>query len=119
MSDRTAWRIASENGGGACSGRSVERTVRSSVLRFMTTFASSSMATDVNATGFVADRPNQLWLTDIKEHNTACEGKLYLCAVKDVFSGRIVGYSIDSRMKASLAVRAVRNAVSMRGNVIG
>ncbi|MGO3331846.1 IS3 family transposase, partial [Brevibacterium aurantiacum] len=66
----------------------------------------------------VASRPNQLWLTDITEHKTS-EGRLYLCAVKDAFSGRIVGYSIDSRMKASLAVCAVRNAVRMRGNVNG
>jgi transposase InsO family protein len=62
---------------------------------------------------FTAQRPNQLWLTDITEHPTA-EGKLYLCAIKDVYSGRIVGYSIDSRMKASLAVSALRNAVRMR-----
>lgn len=57
--------------------------------------------------------PNQLWLTDITEHFTA-EGKLYLCAVKDVFSKRIVGYSIDSRMKSSLAVAALNNAVARR-----
>ncbi len=38
--------------------------------------------------------PNELWLTDITEHPTA-EGKLYLCAIKDVCSNRIVGYSID------------------------
>ena len=44
-----------------------------------------------------------MWLTDITEHPTG-EGKLYLCAVKDVFSNRIVGYSIDTRMKSSLAV---------------
>ena len=62
---------------------------------------------------FTADRPNRLWLTDITEHRTE-EGKLYLCAVKDVFSGRIVGYSIDDRMKASLAVAAMRNAISLR-----
>ena len=47
-----------------------------------------------------------MWLTDITEHPTG-EGKLYLCAIKDVYSGRIVGYSIDSRMKASLAVTAL------------
>jgi putative transposase len=47
------------------------------------------------------------------------EGKLYLCAVKDVFSNKIVGYSIDSRMKSSLAVRALENAVAMRGDVAG
>jgi putative transposase len=65
---------------------------------------------------FTATAPNVTWLTDITEHNTA-EGKLYLCAIKDVYSGRIVGYSIDSRMKASLAVAALRNAISRRSPV--
>ena len=67
---------------------------------------------------FTAIGPNQLWLTDITEHKTA-EGKLYLCAIKDVFGNRIVGYSIDSRMKSSLAVNALNNAAAMRGNVAG
>jgi transposase InsO family protein len=62
---------------------------------------------------FAADGPDQLWLTDITEHATA-EGKLYLCAIKDVWSNRIVGYSIDSRMTASLAVSALRNAIALR-----
>ncbi|PHV68460.1 IS3 family transposase [Williamsia muralis] len=60
-----------------------------------------------------ADKPNQVLLTDITEHWTD-EGKLYLCAIKDLYSNKIVGYSIDSRMKASLAVRALRNAVDQR-----
>ncbi len=55
---------------------------------------------------FTADAPNQLWLADITEHWTG-EGKLYLCAIKDVYSNRIVGYSIDSRMKSRLAVAAL------------
>ena len=63
---------------------------------------------------FTAERPNQLWLTDITEHPTA-EGKLYLCAVTDACSKRIVGYSIDARMTAQLAVNALRNAVALRG----
>lgn len=67
---------------------------------------------------FTAEEPNLLWLTDITEHHTA-EGKLYLCAVKDAFSNRIVGYSIDARMKASLAVNALRMAVQRRGDVAG
>ncbi len=62
---------------------------------------------------FTADVPNRVWLTDITEHPTA-EGKLYLCAIKDVYSGRIVGYSIGPRMKASLAVTALRSAVELR-----
>ena len=68
---------------------------------------------DLVARRFTAAGPNQLWLTDITEHPTG-EGKLYLCAVKDVHSGRIVGYSMDHRMKASLAVAALRHAVVLR-----
>jgi transposase InsO family protein len=63
---------------------------------------------------FTATAPNQVWLTDITEHRTR-EGKLYLCAVKDVFSNRIVGHSIDIRMKSSLAAAAIRNAIALRG----
>ncbi|MBB2925495.1 transposase InsO family protein [Cellulomonas cellasea] len=62
---------------------------------------------------FTAPRPNQLWLTDITEHPTA-EGKLYLCAIKDACTNRIVGYSIDSRMTSQLAVNALANAVALR-----
>jgi len=62
---------------------------------------------------FTAAAPDQLWLTDITEHRTD-EGKLYLCAIKDVYSNRIVGYSINSRMKASLAVSALHNAIALR-----
>ncbi|ABS03876.1 Integrase catalytic region [Kineococcus radiotolerans SRS30216 = ATCC BAA-149] len=63
---------------------------------------------------FTAEKPNALWLTDITEHPTA-EGKLYLCAVKDACSNRIVGYSIDARMTADLAVQALSNALALRG----
>ena len=52
------------------------------------------------------------------EHPTG-EGKLYVCAVLDVWSNRIVGYSIDERMKARLAVSALDNAVARRGDVAG
>lgn len=65
---------------------------------------------------FVADAPNKVWLWDISEHPTR-EGKLYLCAIKDVFSNKIVGYSIDTRMKASLAQSAMRNAIALRAPV--
>lgn len=75
---------------------------------------------------FTADNLDELWLTDIPpqvggaptEHSTA-EGKLYLGAVKEPCSGRIVGYSIDPRMRARLAVNAIDNAVARRGDVVG
>jgi transposase InsO family protein len=62
---------------------------------------------------FTADQPDRLWLTDITEHPTA-EGKVYLAAVKDACSNRIVGYSISERMTAQLAVDALSNACSLR-----
>ncbi|GAB3995572.1 hypothetical protein GCM10028771_24180 [Nocardioides marmoraquaticus] len=62
---------------------------------------------------FTAPGPNQLWLTDISEHPTAV-GKLYICAVKDVWSNRIVGYSIAERMTSQLAVDALESAVARR-----
>ncbi len=58
---------------------------------------------------FAGSRPNELWLTDITEHPTA-EGKLYLCAVKDACSNRIVGSSrrLTTTLNPSQARRAVR-----------
>jgi transposase InsO family protein len=67
---------------------------------------------------FTATAPNRLWLTDITEHRTG-EGKLYLCAIKDVFSNRIVGYSISDRMKARLAVDALEDAIGRRDSPVG
>jgi putative transposase len=67
---------------------------------------------------FTAGKVNEVWIGDITEHWTG-EGKLYLCAFKDVFSNRVVGYSIDSRMKSRLAVNALNNAVARRGVVTG
>lgn len=67
---------------------------------------------------FTAPRPNMVWLTDITEHPTR-EGKLYLCAIKDVFSNRIVGYAMSERMTSQLAIAALQDAVNKRGRVPG
>ena len=68
---------------------------------------------DLVARQFTAAARDRTWLTDITEHPTT-EGKLYLCAFKDVYSNRIVGYSMGSRMTAQLAVSALRNAIALR-----
>lgn len=62
---------------------------------------------------FTAPAPDAVWLTDITEHPTG-EGKLYLCAIKDLCTNRIVGYSLDERMTASLATAALRSAIARR-----
>jgi putative transposase len=41
-------------------------------------------------------------------------GELYVCAIKDIYSGRIVGYSMDARMTASLTVAVLCNAIDFR-----
>ena len=44
--------------------------------------------------------PDRMKMADRYHRAPHREGKLYVCAVKDCYSGRIVGYSIDTRMKA-------------------
>jgi len=68
---------------------------------------------DLVARDFSAQAPNELWLTDITEHPTE-QGKLYLCAIKDACSNRIVGYSMGERMTSALAVDALHHAVALR-----
>lgn len=104
VSLRRVWRICSEN------------HVWAHFTKSKAKYSSPGPAVhdDLVRRRFVADRRDQLWLTDITEHATG-EGKLYLCAVMDVFSGMIVGYSIADHRRESLAVNALDAAVSYRG----
>jgi transposase InsO family protein len=107
MADRTAWRICSANGWWSAFGK--RRGGNGTKKRKPGTPAFD----DLVKRNFTAAQQNTLWLVDITEHWTG-EGKLYLCAIKDCFSNKIVGYSLDSRMKARLAVNALNNAVARR-----
>lgn len=109
MAERTAWRICSDNNWWSAFGKR-KRGKNGKV--------GPPVRDDLVGRRFAADAPNRLWLADITEHRTA-EGKLYVCAIKDVFSNRIVGYSIDSRMKSRLATQALASAVARRGDVAG
>lgn len=62
---------------------------------------------------FRAARADAVWVTDITEHPTL-DGTLYCCAIKDLFSNRIVGYALDERMTAQLATNALRAAIARR-----
>jgi len=109
MADRTAWRICSSMGWWSAFGKKRGRNGKR---------AGPPVHDDLVRRDFTATAPNRLWLADITEHRTT-EGKLYLCAVKDACPNRIVGYSIDSRMKPRLAVTALTNALARRGGVAG
>ena len=102
--DRTVWKVCRDNGWWSVFGK--KKTKKSK--------PGAPAHDDLVKRDFTAAGPDELWLTDITEHWTR-EGKLYLCAIKDVWSNRIIGYSIDSHMKARLAVNAIDNAAARRG----
>jgi putative transposase len=63
---------------------------------------------------FLAAAPNRLWVADITYLRT-WEGWLYLVAVQDVFSRRIVGWSMADHMRSELVLDALGMAIGARG----
>jgi putative transposase len=118
MSDRTAWRICSDIGWWSAFGKKRGKNGKKPGPPVHDDLCAVTDEKGRVRHEFTADAPNELWLSDITEHSTG-EGKLYVCAIKDVYSNRIVGYSIDSRMKSRIAVNALDNAVARRGDVAG
>lgn len=62
---------------------------------------------------FTAQRPNQVWVGDITYIATD-EGWLYLAVVMDLFSRKVVGWSMSDRMTATLVCDALRMALFRR-----
>jgi len=113
MAERTAWRICSAMGWWSAFGKPKRGKAKKPGPPVHDDLCAVVDKHGVTRHEFKADGPNELWIGDITEHRTG-EGKLYCCAFKDVYSNRIVGYSIDSRMKSRLAVAALNNAVARR-----
>ena len=63
---------------------------------------------------FTAQRPNQKWIADFTYVWTA-EGWLYVAAVIDLFSRRVVGWSMKAEMTAQLVTDALVMAIWRRG----
>jgi putative transposase len=110
VSDRVVWRICRDMGWWSVFGKPKARKAAK---------PGTPAHDDLVRRRFTADAPNEPWVADLTEHRTA-EGKVYLCAIKDLFSNRIVGWAIDERMKARLVVAAIEMAVARRdGDVAG
>jgi putative transposase len=69
---------------------------------------------DLVGRDFAPDAPDRVWAADIKPIKTR-EGWLDLAAVQDLFSRRIVGWAMDSNMRAPLVVEALTMAVRRAG----
>ena len=59
---------------------------------------------------FSAQKPNQIWLSDITYIHTVKHGWTYLASVLDVCTRKIVGYSYGRKMDRSLVISALTNS---------
>ncbi len=82
---------------------------------FMTTVRDKEArpAPDLVHRQFTASEPNKLWVADITYVPT-WSGFLFLAVVLDVFSRRIVGWSMANHMRADLVVDALNMAIHNR-----
>ena len=62
---------------------------------------------------FEADEPNRLWVADITYVPTL-PGFLYLAIILDVFSRRVVGWSMASHQRTELVIEALEMAIEQR-----
>jgi putative transposase len=74
----------------------------------------SAIAPNTLGREFHAERPNQRWIADFTDIWTA-EGWLYVAAVIDLFSRRVVGWSMKAEMTAGLVIDALMMAIWRRG----
>lgn len=109
MSERTAWKICRDNQWWSVFGKKRGKNGKR---------PGPPVHDDLVQREFTAGRLNQRWLTDITEHWTG-ESEFHLCAIKDVCSRRLEGYSIVSTMGARLTLDALDSAVSRSGSVPG
>jgi putative transposase len=121
---RRVWRdVLAE--GLACGLHKVERLMRQNALRARPrrrdlpkdrAEREAAVAANVLDRAFEAAAPNQKWIADFTYVWTA-EGWLYVAAVIDLFSRRVVGWSMSATMTAQLVTDALIMALWRRGRV--
>jgi transposase InsO family protein len=87
--------------------------------RFRTTTDSRHrfpVAPNILMRDFEVSEPNTAWTTDIT-YIATLEGWLYLAAILDLFSRRVVGYAMSERIDRALVLDALREALTQRPGV--
>ena len=119
---RRVWRDVLADGV-SCGLHKIERLMRAEALRARPRRRGlpkdeserlMSPASNVLDRQFTAERPNQKWIADFTYIWTA-EGWLYVAAVIDLFSRRVVGWSMKAEMNAQLVADALVMAIWRRG----
>jgi putative transposase len=120
---RRVWRdLAAE--GVSCGLHRIERLMRLQALKArprrrrlppdLGERRAGAIAANVLDRGFEAPAPNRKWIADFTYVWTA-EGWLYVAAVVDLFSRRVVGWSMSAGMTAQLVTDALVMAIWRRG----
>ena len=120
---RRVWRDVLESGV-SCGLHKIERLMRANALRARPRRRAlpkdagqrltAAIAPNVLDRQFTADQPNRKWIADFTYIWTA-EGWLYVAAVIDLFSRRVVGWSMKAAMNAQLVTDALLMAIWRRG----
>lgn len=71
------------------------------------------VADNVLGRDFTASKPDEKWVADITYVATD-EGFVYMAAVMDLYSRRIVGWAVRDSLETSLVIEAINNALEMR-----
>jgi transposase InsO family protein len=67
---------------------------------------------------FKAEKPNEKWVTDIT-YVATLEGWLYLVAIIDLFSRKVIGYAMADHLRTELVVNALQMAIGRGRNIVG
>ncbi|MDO8327917.1 MAG: IS3 family transposase [Cypionkella sp.] len=118
---RRVWRDVLEEGL-ICGLHRIERLMRQNALKARPKRRGkpqddgerSLIADNILDRDFEADRPNQKWLADFTYIWTA-QGWLYVAVVLDLFSRRVVGWSMKAERDATLVMDALMMAIWRRG----
>lgn len=107
--------------GEVCSRGRIERLMRNNKIKAQRGYryrtfkygVASHVASNQLKQHFDVDCPNHTWVTDITYIRTY-EGWFYLAVVVDLFSRKVVGWSMNKRMEKHLVTQALLSAVWQR-----